>query len=81
MKQHRNVTLSLPETLLQRFRVFAAQRNQSMTELMAEAIEALMDQGRRSARAKQRFLRRIREAPDRGTKGKLRWTREDLHER
>jgi hypothetical protein len=32
-------------------------------------------------RAKQRFLERIRNAPDRGTRGKIQWTREQLHER
>jgi len=52
-----------------------------MTALMAEAIQALMDQGRRTSGAKRRFLQRIQNAPDRGTKGKIRWSREELHER
>ena len=81
MKPHKNVTLSLPEALLRRFRVYAASRNQSMTSLMAEAIRALMDQEQQAAKAKRRFLARIRNAPDRGTMGKIRWTREELHER
>jgi plasmid stability protein len=76
-----NVTLSLPETLLKRFRVYAAERNQSMTEVMTEALQALIDQEKRGAGAKRRFLDRIRNAPDRGTKGKIRWSREELHER
>ena len=41
VKDHRNVTLSLPETLLRRFRVHAAERNQSMIALMTEAIRSL----------------------------------------
>ncbi|HWC16067.1 MAG TPA: hypothetical protein VG498_03605 [Terriglobales bacterium] len=81
MKKHKNVTLSLPEPLLQRFRVFAAEKNQSMTRLMTEAIEALMDQRKRSTGAKRRFLDRIQNAPDRGTRGKIRWSREELRER
>jgi hypothetical protein len=52
-----------------------------MTQLMAEAIENLMDQGDCSAVAKRRFLNRIRNAPDRGTKGKIRWNRHELHKR
>jgi hypothetical protein len=40
---HKNVTLSLPEPLLRRFRVFAAERNQSMTSVMAEAIQGMID--------------------------------------
>lgn len=51
-----------------------------MTQLMAEAIEALMNDRRRGG-ANRRFLERIRNAPDRGTKGKIRWFREELHER
>ena len=63
VKTHKNVTLSLPKTLLQRFRVYAAEKKQSMTALMAEAIQALMDQGKRGSGAKRRFLERIQHAP------------------
>ena len=77
----RNVTLSLPEPLLRKFRVFAASRNQSMTSLMTEALRGLLDQDELAARSKRRFLDRIRNAPDRGTQGRIRWTRQDLHER
>ena len=52
-----------------------------MTQLMAEAIQALMNEGKHGAGAKRRFMERIRNAPDRGTKGKIRWSREELHER
>jgi hypothetical protein len=79
--QHRNVTLSLPEPLLRRFRVYAASRNQSMTRLMADAIRQVMTGEAEASRANQRFLARIRNAPDRGTKGRIRWTRDELHER
>ena len=81
MKPHRNVTLSLPEPLVRRFKVYAATRNQSMTGLMAEAIQSLMDEDEQTAKAKRRFLERIRNAPDRGTGGAVHWTREELHER
>ena len=80
MKDHRNVTLSLPEPLLRRFRVHAAERNQSMTALMTEAIRSLMDRDEHAAGAKRRFLARIRNAPDRGTGGRVGWSREELHE-
>jgi hypothetical protein len=33
------------------------------------------------AEAKRRFLYRIRKAPVRGTKGKIGWSREELHPR
>jgi hypothetical protein len=78
---HKNVTLSLPEPLLRRFRVYAASRNQSMTRLMADAIREIMDRDADSVRAKRRFLDRIEHAPDRGTGGVIRWSRQELHER
>lgn len=81
MKQQTNVTLSLPDTLLRRFRVYAASRNQSMSSLMTIAVRQMIDQDTQTRAAKQRFLERIRNAPDRGTKGKLQWTRDELHER
>jgi hypothetical protein len=80
-KEHTNVTLSMPESLLRRFRVFAAARNQSMSGLMTSAISGLIEQESLTQRAKRRFLERIRNAPDRGIKGKVQWTRDELHER
>jgi len=79
--RHKNVTLSLPEPLLRRFRIYAATRNQSMTRLMAESIRRMLDQDVDADRAAQRFLERIENAPDRGTGGVIRWTRDELHER
>lgn len=81
MKAHRNVTLSLPEPLLRRLRVYAASRNESMTSIMAEAVRELMERDERAAKAKRRFLERIENAPDRGTGGAIGWTREELHQR
>ena len=81
MSDHKNVTLSLPEPLLRRFRVYAASRNQSMTGLMAEAIRSLMERDEQTARAKERFLNRVRNAPDLGTGGVIRWSRDEMHER
>ena len=79
--KHKNVTLSLPEPLLRRFRIYAATRNQSMTSLMAESIRRMIEQDVDADRAARRFLDRIRNAPDRGTGGVIRWTRDELHER
>lgn len=77
----RNVTLSVPEPLLRRFRVYAAERNQSMTSLMEDAIRNMVEENGQASRAKRRFLERIRNAPDRGNGGLIRWTRDELHER
>jgi predicted transcriptional regulator len=81
VREQTNVTLSLPDNLLRRFRVFAASRNQSMSSLMTLAIRDMIEQESQTQKAQRRFLERIRNAPDRGTKGKIQWTRDELHER
>ena len=81
VKSATNVTLSLPDALLRKFRIYAATRNQSMTSLAARAIRDLMERDQQTAAARRRFLARIWNAPDRGTGGTIRWTRDELHER
>ena len=81
MNSHKNVTLSLPEPLLRRFRIYAASHDQSMTSLMAQAIRNLMERDAQTARAKKRFLDRVRNAPDLGTGGVIRWSRDEIHDR
>jgi metal-responsive CopG/Arc/MetJ family transcriptional regulator len=81
VKKQTNVTLSLPDSLLRRFRVFAAERNQSMSSLLTLAIREMTEQESQTQKAKRRFLERIRNAPDRGTQGQIKWTRDELHER
>jgi hypothetical protein len=49
--------------------------------LIAHAIRQMMSDETEASRAKRRFLDRIRNAPDRGTKGRIRWTRDEIHER
>lgn len=81
VKSATKVPLGLPDALLRKFRIYAATRNQSMTSLAAQAIRDLMERDQQTAAAKRRFLGRIRNAPDRGTGGTIRWTRDELHER
>ena len=77
----KNVTLTLPEPLLRRFRVLAASRNTSMTSLMTEAVKKMVDEDGEYERARKSFMDGIRNAPDRGLRGKIPWTRDELHER
>ncbi len=59
---HKNVTLSLPEDLLRQFRVYAATRNQSMTQLMTQAIQRMLADDEVWEESKRRFLDGIRNA-------------------
>ena len=76
-----NFILRLSEPLLHKYRLYAASRNRSLTNLMSEAIRNLMERDDEKGIARRRFLKRIMNAPDRGTGGKIRWTREELQER
>jgi len=79
--ERKNVTISLPEPLLRRFRVYAASRNQSMSHLMAEAIGKMIDdEGDRQAAARH-LIEGMRNSPSRGTGGKITWTREEIYDR
>ncbi|MBK9166502.1 MAG: ribbon-helix-helix protein, CopG family [Bryobacterales bacterium] len=80
-RESRNVTLSLPEPLLREFKIYAAERHQSMSALMQEALRNLMSGSTSRLEARQRMFERMRTAKDRGTKGRITWTREELHER
>jgi hypothetical protein len=80
-KTPKRVTLRLPEQLLQRFRTYAEERNQPMSSLMARAIEQLMEHDEEYEKAKRRAIRRMHNAPDLGTNGKITWTRDELYER
>ena len=46
-----------------------------------EVIRQMVDRNPDSEKAKQRFLDRIRRAPDRHARDVIRWSREELHER
>ena len=81
MTAHKNVTLSLPEPLLRRFRAYAAARNCSMTALMTEALRKMLDQEGYAERARRRLVERMRNMPDRGLAAKVSWTRDEIHER
>lgn len=77
----KNVTLSLPEDLLRRFRVYAASHDRSMNELMTRAIQRMLVEGDTWEESQRRFIDGIRNADDLGTNGVLTWTRDEIHER
>lgn len=81
MSENRNVTLSLPEPLLRKFRVHAATKNKSMSSLMVEAISKLVEDETEYGRDMNQFLSRLHNAPGDGPGDTITWKREDLYER
>jgi hypothetical protein len=78
---NQNVTLSLPRDLLRKVKRLAADRETSVSALMAEALAQLADDDRRYSAARRRALKAMASARSLGTRGRASWTRDDLHER
>lgn len=81
MAENQNVTLSLPRDLLRQVKRLAADRDTSVSALMAEALARLADEDRRYSVARKRALKAMDSARSLGTDGRISWTRDQLHER
>jgi hypothetical protein len=78
---YQNITLRLPRELLRRIKRLAADRDASVSGLMAEALARLADEDRRYSAARRRSLGALRSARSLGTGSTPQWSREELHER
>jgi hypothetical protein len=79
--ESQNVTLSLPKALLKRAKRLAADEDTSVSALMARALARLVDDHVRFSSARRRSLAAMQHAASLGTRGRARWTRDELHER
>jgi metal-responsive CopG/Arc/MetJ family transcriptional regulator len=79
--ERRNVTLSLPKSLLRKAKVVAAEEKKSLSELLKEVLEARVHSRPSYERAKKQHLRLLKQGFDLGTQGRLSVAREELHER
>ena len=79
--ENQNVTLSLPRDLLRRVKRVAADRDTSVSALMAEALGRLADEDRRYSAARKRALAAMKSTRSLGTGGRRSWSRDELHER
>lgn len=74
----RNITLSLPVSLLKQIKVVAAQRETSVSALIAEQLQMIVPHNNDPSK---QLLDLMANAPDRGTGGKITWTREEIYDR
>ena len=77
MKQ--NITLSLDRELIKYAKVLAAQRQTSVSRMLSEELQKLIEDSKNYERAKQQALGYINTGFHLG--GKVMVSREDLHER
>jgi hypothetical protein len=81
VREHQNITLSVPRKLLKQVKRVAADRDTSVSALMTEALARLADEDRRYAAARKRALVALGSPRSLGTRGRRTWSREELHER
>lgn len=78
----RNVTLSLPVDLLKKIKIIAAQRDTSISQLLRDSLETLVETDQAYHAAKERSMRRLQAGFDMGSVAeKYQWSRGSLHER
>lgn len=76
-----NVTLALSADTVRRLKVLAAERNSSISRMLSEQLDELLDRESGYERARKRSLATLAHGYDLGTGGKATWTRDELHER
>jgi hypothetical protein len=79
--ERQNVTLSLPKSLLKKAKVLAAIREKSLSELLRESLEDRIRDGIGYKTARKRQIKLLKDGLDLGTMGKIKTTREEIHER
>jgi len=79
--EKQNVTLSLPKALLKKAKILAVSSNKSLSMLLSESIEEKVQLANGYKKAKERQLKILKNGFDLGTKGSIKITREEIHER
>ena len=77
----RNITLAIPEEVLLKAKLIAVKRQTSLSRLLTNALEKLVQQEDAYARAQQRHMLWLEQGADLGTGGQVVTRREELHER
>jgi hypothetical protein len=79
--ERRNVTLSLPKTLLKKAKTLAVMKDRSLSDLLRETLEEKVKEEIGYQRAKDRQIALMEKGFNLGTKGRITISREELHER
>ena len=76
-----NITLAIPKEILVKVKLLAVKRQTSVSGLLAQTLERLVQQEDAYLHARQRHLQRLEQSVDLGTGGELLNRRDELHER
>jgi hypothetical protein len=76
-----NITLSLPKETLLKVKLIAVKRQTSVSGLLTQTLERLVEQEDSYAHARRRHLEWLERGVDLGTAGRIATGRDELHER
>jgi len=76
-----NVTISVPKDILIKARHIAVSRQTSLSRLLAETLEDIVEKDETYNKAKERQLATMKNGFNLGVEGKIIWKRDDLHAR
>ena len=77
----RNITLAMPKDVLLKVKLLAVKRQTSVSGLLTQTIERLVQQEDAYTHARQRHLQWLEQGADLGTNGLILTERDELHER
>jgi hypothetical protein len=81
MSEYQNATISLPKEILRKAKHIAVDRQTSLSGLLAKTLEEIVLNQDAYQQAKARQESVMEKRPALGIKGKISWTRAELHER
>ena len=79
--ERQNITLSIPRDILLKVKLLAVRRGTSVSGLLTQTVERLVEQEEAYAHARQRHLQWLEQGIDLGTQGQVSARRDELHER
>lgn len=77
----RNVTLALPDELVKKVKILAAQRDTSISAMLAAQLQRLTDESDGYLAAMDGLMTDLRRGYDLGTRGQIDFDRDSIHER
>lgn len=81
MVETQNITLSIPKHVLQEVKLIAVEQGQSISGLMTQMLQELVERRIQYHLAQQRQIALMESGLNLGTGGQITWTRDSLHER
>ena len=79
--QRQNITLSLPKDIIKKAKIVAIKKDTSLSSLIRQILEEIIEKDQGYDLAMKRHFKILEDGLDFNLKGKIPWTREQLHER